>query len=119
MPDYYTILEVSPTASEAEIKRSYRRLARMHHPDLNAQALDVHIKRLNEAYAVLRDPQKRAAYDAQRAEEARKAAALRLQQQRIAELKRRRAQAQKEKKMTWAQGIAGFVRELKKEMKDD
>lgn len=119
MTDYYAILEVSPTASQAEIKGSYRRLARIHHPDLNAEALDTHIKRLNEAYAVLRDPQKRAAYDVERAEEARRAAELRLQQQRIAELKRRREQAQKEKKMTWVQGIAGFVRELKKEMRDD
>jgi curved DNA-binding protein CbpA len=119
MPDYYTILEVSPTASQADIKRSYRRLARIHHPDLNAEALDVHIKRLNEAYAVLRDPHKRAAYDAERAEEARSTAALLLQQQKMADLQRRRAQAQKKKKMTWARGIGEFVRELRKEMKDD
>lgn len=119
MSDYYILLEVSPEASQEEIKRSYRRLARMHHPDLNAEALDIHIKRLNEAYGVLRDPKKRAAYDAERAEEARRIAILRLQQQKMVELKRRRAQAQREKKMTWAEGVVGFVRELKKEMRDD
>ncbi len=108
MPDYYTILEVSPTATVAEIKRSYRRLARLHHPDLNQQALDTHIKRLNEAYEVLRDPVKRAAYDAQRAEEKRRAA-----------LRRQEEQARREPEMTWMEGIVGFVKELKKGLKDD
>lgn len=106
MQDYYKILEVSPTATEAEIKRSYRRLVRLHHPDLNKQARDIHIKRLNEAYAVLRDPIKRAAYDAELAE------ALRQLEE------RRRQQAKKEPEMTWIEGIFGFVRELKKELKD-
>jgi len=112
MPDYYAILEVSPTATTAEIKRSYRRLARLHHPDLNAQALDTHIKRLNEAYEILRDPLKRAAYDEQRAAEKRLAAAQaahRLQQE----------QAKREPEMTWAEGLAGFVRELQKGLKDE
>ncbi|HZS79227.1 MAG TPA: DnaJ domain-containing protein [Ktedonobacteraceae bacterium] len=108
MQDYYQILEVSPTATEAEIKRSYRRLVRLHHPDLNKQARDIHIKRLNEAYAVLRDPAKRAAYDAELAEARR----------REEEHKRQQAQAKREAEMTWIEGIFGFVRELKKELKD-
>lgn len=112
MRDYYAILEVSPTATTAEIKRSYRRLARLHHPDLNKQALDTHIKRLNEAYEVLRDPVKRAAYDEQRAEEKRQEAAR-------AALRRQQEQAKREAEMTWAEGIVGFVRELKKGLEDE
>src|SRR2546427_2137673 len=107
MPDYYTLLEVSPDATTVEIKRSYRRLARLHHPDLNQQALDTHIKRLNEAYEVLRDPVKRAKYDAQRMEEEQYAAAQ-------ATLRRQQEQAKLEDQMTWVQGIFGFVKELKK-----
>jgi len=72
--NYYEMLEVSPSATLAEIKRSYHRLARQLHPDLNKQALDTHIKRLNLVYQTLRDPQKRAAYDEQLAEEQRQAA---------------------------------------------
>src|SRR5215471_7099842 len=101
MPDYYAILEVSPTATTAEIKRSYRHLARLHHPDLNKQALDIHIKRLNEAYEVLRDPLKRAAYDQQRAEEKQLAAAQ-------AAYQRRQEQTKHEPEMTWVEGIIGF-----------
>ncbi len=112
MPDYYAILEVSPAATAAEIKRSYRRLARLHHPDLNRQALDIHIKRLNEAYEVLRDPLKRAAYDQRRAEEKRRAAAR-------ATLRRQQEQARREPEMTWAEGIVGFVREFKKGLQDE
>ncbi len=112
MPDYYAILEVSPAATAAEIKRSYRRLARLHHPDLNQQALDIHIKRLNEAYEVLRDPLKRAAYDQQRAEEKRRAAER-------AALRRQQKQARRGPEMTWAEGIVGFVREFKKGLQDD
>lgn len=109
--DYYNILEVSPDATTAEIKRSYRRLVRLHHPDLNRQARDIHVKRLNEAYAVLRDPVKRAVYDRQRAEEKRRAAAQ-------AALHRQQ-QARREQEMTWGEGIIGFVRELKKGLKDE
>lgn len=105
--NYYGILEVSPSATLAEIKRSYHRLARLHHPDLNKQALDTHIKRLNLAYQTLRDPLKRAAYDDQLAEE-RRQAALRLQ-----------AQAKREAEMTWTEGLFGFVNELKKGLKED
>ncbi|HEX9132260.1 MAG TPA: DnaJ domain-containing protein [Ktedonobacteraceae bacterium] len=112
MPDYYAILEVSPTSTTAEIKRSYRRLARLHHPDLNAQALDTHIKHLNEAYEILRDPLKRAAYDQQRAAQQRLAAAQAAHQ-------RQQEQARREPEMTWVEGFAGFVRELKKGLKDE
>lgn len=112
MPDYYSILEVSPTATATEIRRSYRRLARLHHPDLNQQALDIHIKRLNEAYEVLRDPLKRAAYDQQRAEEKRRASER-------AALRRKQKQARREPEMTWAEGIVGFVREFKKGLQDE
>jgi curved DNA-binding protein CbpA len=112
MPDYYTLLEVSPKATTAEIKRSYRRLARLHHPDLNQQAHDIHIKRLNEAYEVLRDPVKRAKYDAQRLEEAQRAAAQ-------AAMRKQQEQKKREAEMTWIQGIFGFVRELKKGLKED
>jgi len=102
---YYDILEVSPSATLAEIKRAYHRLARLHHPDLNRQALDTHIKRLNEAYQVLRDLQKRAAYDEQLAEAQRQAALL--------------AKAKRESEMTWTEGLFGFVNELKKGLKEE
>ncbi len=75
MLDYYAILEVSSSATTTEVKKSYRRLARLHHPDLNQDALDTHIKRLNEAYEVLRDPMKRAAYDMQLREKKQRAEA--------------------------------------------
>ena len=103
--NYYDVLEVSPSATLAEIKRAYHRLARLHHPDLNKQALDTHIKRLNEAYNVLRDLQKRAAYDEQLAEAQRQAALL--------------AKAKRESEMTWTEGLFGFVNELKKGLKEE
>lgn len=112
MTDYYTLLEVSPKATMAEIKRSYRRLARLHHPDLNQQARDIHIKRLNEAYEVLRDPVKRAKYDAQRIEEEQRAADR-------AAMRRQQEQKKREAEMTWIQGIFGFIKELKKGLKED
>ncbi|HKV56924.1 MAG TPA: DnaJ domain-containing protein [Ktedonobacteraceae bacterium] len=103
--NYYDVLEVSPSATLAEIKRAYHRLARLHHPDLNKQALDIHIKRLNESYNVLRDLQKRAAYDEQLAEAQRQAALL--------------AKAKRESEMTWTEGLFGFVNELKKGLKEE
>ena len=112
MPDYYTFLEVSPTASQAEIKRAYRRLARQYHPDLNQQALDKHIKQLNEAYKVLGNATRRATYDKQRLEEEQR----RLLQER---LHQQRTQAKREPQMTWIEGIFGFVRELRRNMRDD
>jgi curved DNA-binding protein len=108
MRDYYAILEVAPTATLAEIKRSYRRLARQHHPDLKREALDTHIKLLNEAYGVLSNPEKRARYDEQRREEERRAT-----------LRRKREQARREAEMTWFEGFAGFVKELKKGLQDE
>ncbi len=63
--DYYEILGLSRTATEVEIKRAYRRLAMQYHPDRNPDdpAAEQRFKEINEAYEVLRDPQKRAAYD--------------------------------------------------------
>jgi len=107
----------------AEVKRSYRRLVRKYHPDLNKQALDEHIKLLNEAYAVLRDPAKRAKYDALRAEEERRKGVQeglrRKQEERASAQKKQQEQAKREKEMTWVEGMVGFVRELKKGLRGD
>jgi DnaJ-class molecular chaperone len=64
--DYYKILGVNRKASEKEIKSAYRKLARKYHPDVNpgdAQA-EARFKEINEAQAVLTDPEKRKQYDA-------------------------------------------------------
>jgi molecular chaperone DnaJ len=63
--DYYEILGVLRTASAAEIKKSYRRLAMKHHPDRNSEDADAsrRFREVREAYDVLNDPDKRAAYD--------------------------------------------------------
>ncbi|MFC7396449.1 molecular chaperone DnaJ [Chelatococcus sp. GCM10030263] len=63
--DYYEILSVDRGASDAEIKAAFRRLAMQCHPDRNPgdQAAEARFKEINEAYDVLKDPQKRAAYD--------------------------------------------------------
>lgn len=62
--DYYEILGVARTASQAEIKKAYRRLARQHHPDVSEDAdADERFKEISEAYEVLSDEQKRAKYD--------------------------------------------------------
>jgi curved DNA-binding protein len=63
--DYYKILGVDKNASQEEIKKAYRRLARKMHPDLNPNDKEAHRKfqELNEANEVLSDPEKRAKYD--------------------------------------------------------
>jgi molecular chaperone DnaJ len=62
--DYYTILGVERGASDADLKRAFRRLAQQWHPDVNQDpAADVRFKEINEAYQVLSDPQRRQAYD--------------------------------------------------------
>ncbi len=60
--DYYSILGVARTASDAEIKKAYRRLALEHHPD-KASGDEDRFKEINEAYSVLKDPSKRMQYD--------------------------------------------------------
>ena len=62
--DYYETLGVARSATEAEIKTAYRKLARKHHPDVNKEAgAEEQFKEIGEAYAVLKDTEKRAAYD--------------------------------------------------------
>jgi curved DNA-binding protein len=62
--DYYNIMGLERDASQDEIKRAYRKLARKYHPDVSKEAdAESRFKELGEAYAVLKDPEKRAAYD--------------------------------------------------------
>jgi molecular chaperone DnaJ len=65
MADFYTTLGVPRGSSEDDIKKAYRKLAMQYHPDRNNGAKDAEekFKEITEAYDVLRDPQKRAAYD--------------------------------------------------------
>jgi len=63
-PDYYAVLQVPRGASQQEIARAYRALMRRHHPDVAGEdALPAELELIMQAFAVLRDPQRRAAYD--------------------------------------------------------
>src|SRR3954467_8025176 len=63
--DYYKILGVSKTASEDEIRKAFRKLARQYHPDVagNKAGAEDKFKGINEAYEGLRDPEKRRKYE--------------------------------------------------------
>jgi len=62
--DYYKIMGVKRDATQDDIKRSYRKLARKYHPDVSKHAdAEARFKEVGEAYEVLKDPEKRAAYD--------------------------------------------------------
>jgi DnaJ-class molecular chaperone len=71
--DYYAVLRVKPAASQQEITRAYRALMRTHHPDVDGGTTrdrdveDRELLQIMQAYAVLRDPARRAAYDRSRA----------------------------------------------------
>ena len=63
--DYYDILGLSKSASDSEIKSSYRKLAMKYHPDRNPgdKKAEEKFKEISESYEILKDPQKKAAYD--------------------------------------------------------
>ena len=67
--DFYKVLGVSKDVSDAELKKTYRKLARTYHPDSNAgdAAAEAKFKEISEAYSVLSDKEQRAEYDQLRA----------------------------------------------------
>ncbi|MDQ1529644.1 MAG: molecular chaperone DnaJ [Actinomycetota bacterium] len=67
--DFYAVLGVSKGVSDSELKKTYRKLARQHHPDSNAgdAKAEARFKEISEAYSVLSDPEQRAEYDQLRA----------------------------------------------------
>lgn len=115
--DYYKLLGIASNASAAEIKKAYRRLARLYHPDVNTLTRDEQIKRLNEAYEILSNTRRRAIYD-----KLLRQARLRAEEA-LAERQRQQEERQppkpREPEMTWMQGVFGFVRELKKGLRED
>ncbi|RKO20981.1 J domain-containing protein [Pseudarthrobacter phenanthrenivorans] len=77
-PDYYAILRVQPHATRQEISRAYRALMRSHHPDIDGgTAPEGELLEIMQAFNVLRDPERRAAYDKQRAASAARAIPVR------------------------------------------
>ena len=63
--DYYRALGVGKNATADEVKKAFRKQARKYHPDVSKEADAArHMAEVNEAYAVLSDPERRAAYDA-------------------------------------------------------
>lgn len=66
LPDYYAVLGVASTASRAEIAHAYRQRVRSQHPDTEQDAEPDGLREVIAAYAVLRDPARRADYDRQR-----------------------------------------------------
>jgi DnaJ-class molecular chaperone len=61
--DYYLVLGIDRSATDADIKRAFRELARKHHPDVNPEDAGEAFREINEAYAVLSDKEARARYD--------------------------------------------------------
>jgi len=62
--DYYAVLGIEKKATQEEVQRAYRKLARKYHPDINKESsAEEKFKQINEAYEVLGDPEKRATYD--------------------------------------------------------
>jgi molecular chaperone DnaJ len=80
--NHYKTLKISPTATQAEIKQAYRRLVKIFHPDSHSSKADhEEIVRLNAAYEILGDAQRRQSYDRQFSEQSRTAITSRTKRQ--------------------------------------